>query len=476
MKKNIFLSTVILLKFFPTSAQWTIVGLPNFSNVQADYIFSAVAPNGDPYVVYRDANQTATGTVKKFDGSSWVDVGSRFSTGYVYCTTMAFNSTGTPYVAYMDAGNSNRVTVMKFDGSNWVAVGAVGFTPSGASYTSIVIDGNGTPYVAFRDFAQSYRASVMKFNGTNWVYVGMPGFSENIHFGGVGYTSLAIDKQGTLYIAYEDDGDDFKASVMKFNGSSWVYVGAPAFSAWQTATTSLVLDSHGTPYVAYWDRANGGKATVMEFDGSNWISVGAVGLTPGVAQYTSLAIDKNDALYLTFEDHAQSDRASVMTFDGNIWQYVGSAGFSDSVAQFTTIAIDNNKGILYAAYEDLYNGTTQTPTYNATVMKFEISTGITEAKNNTTLTVYPNPTSGVFQINYSATVKGKVQLNIIDEKGKIVYTETFQGDYKGSTKFILSEAEGLTRTIDLGRKAKGIYFIEIISTDEKRTIKKIVLD
>jgi len=451
---------------------WSTVGSPNFANGDATDIFSAVAPNGDIYVIYRE-NSITSGRVKKFDGSNWVAVGPNFSSGDAGGFTMAFDKKSTPYIAYTDYGDSisAKGTVKKFDGSNWVSVGNPSFIATAASFTSIKIDSNGIPYIAFRDYLYNYRASVMKFDGSQWIYVGAPGFSAH---GGAGdgaiHTSLAIDKNGTPYVAYTELSNNFKANVMKFDGNNWVYVGSPDFSAGQTNNTSLAIDSKGIPYVAYWDRANNGKATVMQFDGSSWIPVGNPGLTPDVAQFTSLAIDKNDILYLGFEDHAQNDRASVMTFNGNNWMYLGTPGFSDSVAWYTSIAIDNNKGVLYVAYEDVYNANTNTPTYNATVMKYTITTGIKTNKNNYSMNVYPNPVNNIVTLNIqSSESKREFTLLVISASGQSVYSEIIK-DISGT----------ITKQIDLSALPKGSYFVELQSTSTNTSrpiteIRKIIL-
>jgi hypothetical protein len=465
----------IVLSNFSFAQTWSIVGAPNFAKKgDALDIFSAVAPNGDIYVVYRE-NSITSGRVKKFNGSNWVDVGPNFSPGDVGSFTMAFDRNNTPYIAYTDYGDSVRGkgTIKKFDGSNWVSVGNPSFIATAASFSSIVIDNNGTPYVAFRDVLNNYRASVMKFDGTNWIYVGTSGFSAlGSGAGGAAYTSLAIDKTGTLYVAYSDISYDFKANVMKFDGSSWVYVGAPNFSAWQANYTSIVLDSKGTPYVAYWDRANNGKATVMKFDGNNWMPVEVAGLSPGAVDYTSLTIDNNDVLYLAFEDHTNNNKATVMTFNGSNWVTIGNAGFSASDAQYTTIAIDKNKSILYVAYEDVYNDSLPPAKYNATVMKYNISSGIKETVNDYSMNIYPNPTNRIITINISNNQpKGVFKLKVSDTLGKTVYSETLR---EASTSF--------TKQIDLSQLPKGIYFVELqpnsSSSNAKaanREVKKIVL-
>jgi len=53
----------------------------------------------------------------------------------------------------------------------WNNVGTPGFTSSQANYISLAINGS-IPYVAFSDAAYNNKASVMKYDGTNWVYVG----------------------------------------------------------------------------------------------------------------------------------------------------------------------------------------------------------------------------------------------------------------------------------------------------------------
>ena len=115
------------------------------------------------------------------------------------------------------------------------------------------------PMLPIKMGGNSYNMTVMKFNGTNWVNVGSPGFSA----GYASYTSLAI-YDGMPYVAYQDGGNSSKATVMKFDGANWVNVGSPGFSAGGASYISLAIDDSGMPYVAYQDGVNSSKMTVMK--------------------------------------------------------------------------------------------------------------------------------------------------------------------------------------------------------------------
>jgi hypothetical protein len=205
----------------------------------------------------------------KFNGTAWVTVGAAgFTPGQANYMTIAIDASGTPYVGYGDMSITPmaKETVMKFDGSSWVLVGSKGFTAGLTYQPAMTLDADGHPYVVYSDWslAPKQKATVMKFDGSAWSVVGSIGISTGTVFN----PNIGVDKAGNVYIAYEDVDLSTKAVLKKFSGGSWSEVGATSgFSAGETDYLSMAMDSHGNPYMVYSDTsASGGKkATVMNY-------------------------------------------------------------------------------------------------------------------------------------------------------------------------------------------------------------------
>jgi hypothetical protein len=304
-----------VMKFDGTS--WTNVGNAGFSAGVAQWISLVFNPiDGQPYVAFRDDAHSGKATVMKFDGANWVNVGiAGFSAGSSTWLSLAFSSSGQPFVAYTDYGNSLKATVMTFNGTNWVNVGNVGFTPADAECESLSFSPSGQLFIAYADGSTtpSLKASVMKFNGSDWVQVGSAGFSA----GKTWSESLAFSPSGEPHVAYIGWADSSKVSVMKYNGTSWVYVGVQGFSksGGYIHSEGLAFNpSNGQPYVAYEDTSSSYKASVMTFNGTGWVYVGNAGFSAGYTQTVSLAFNTSGQPYVAYGDGFMG-QASAMKYD-----------------------------------------------------------------------------------------------------------------------------------------------------------------
>ncbi|MEQ8226284.1 MAG: hypothetical protein ABRQ37_28470, partial [Candidatus Eremiobacterota bacterium] len=124
---------------------------------------------GTLYVACYDSANGYKATVKMYNGTNWVTVGNAgFSEGGAgICPRgLYIDNDETPYLAYADMTCGRKATVKKFDGTNWVTVGTAGFSAGQANWLSISVS-NGIPYVGYDDSengSSSIKPSVMKFS------------------------------------------------------------------------------------------------------------------------------------------------------------------------------------------------------------------------------------------------------------------------------------------------------------------------
>jgi hypothetical protein len=79
----------------------------------------------------------------------------------------------------------------------------------------------------------------------------------------------------------------------------------------------------------------------------------------------------------------------------------------------------------------------------------------------TNISVYPNPSSGIFTLELNNIIEKNTILTIVNSVGKVIYSE----------KLEIGER---TKDINLSEYSKGIYFLEI-ETENRILNKKLVL-
>ncbi|MDD2965551.1 MAG: hypothetical protein PHU33_16530, partial [Bacteroidales bacterium] len=336
---------------------------------------------------------------------SWELVGSRgFTNVKTEYNAIAVDNNGTPYVAFI---RSNKIWVMKYVGTTWEYVGctlATSVVSSSGAFVSLAINASNIPYLAYQSTSGNYRANVLKFNGTTWEQVGSANFTP-----GKAYElSLAIDNTDTPHLAFQDQNvTGSKASVMKYNGSSWVNVGSSGFSAGLASSLSLAFDNTNQPWVAYKDGSISSKVTVQKYNGTSWGLVGTAGFSYNTSTYISLKINSSGTPYVGF---IQTSKPSVMTYNGTSWVYTGGSSnptylVSSGTSSYTSLAIDPD-GVPYLVFKDGSNGGKATvkkyPGTNTASYSNVGSAGFTEGSvYNTCITIDASGTPYVFYQDYN---------------------------------------------------------------------------
>lgn len=226
----------------------------------------------------------------------------------------------------------------------WHNVGSDHFSP-GIAITNvpIAIDSDGTIYVAYADENENQKATVMKYDGSDWSVVGSALFTNRAND-----LSLAVDASGSLYLAYVDASVGSRATVMKFAGSRWLPLGNTAFSNSGVQGTVIALHPDGTPYVTFIDVSNNDAPTVMKLNGETWERVGTPYAARGGA--LSMAFTTSGTPYVAFSD-VEHGYPTVISFNGSAWAQVGDPIIMSLYAN-SPLAISPS-GVPHIVVEDL---------------------------------------------------------------------------------------------------------------------------
>lgn len=429
-----------VLKF--DGQKWDTVGQPNFSDSTVDYISIAIAPSGIPYVVYQDASAGYRATVKAFKNGNWMTVGNKGFTNDALSyyrpfdySAIAIAPDGTPYIAYTDTvgradgiGQTiNAVQVMKFNGSNWINMDTTGLPPYGASNFSLKIAADGTIYLACND-DESY-ASVLKWNGSEWNYVGRRGFSGtvglygSIYNGGIVNIDIAINQQGQPYVIYSD------------------------------------LPDSPSPVGAGDNR----KAFVQEFNGNQWDTMGEPGFSKGWARYPNIDINNQGTPYVAYQDFGISDfPAVVKKFENNHWVNVGdnvSFNGGNQYGGYPSIVL-NKDGTPYILY---YTPLQKDNLWGIVVKRFNPD-GVDTNHTCSCLKLYPNPNNGIFIIQGKNIENSKqVTITVVDMQGRVVY------------KTITKPIGDIIKLNLQNRITNGLYLVHLNLGSNSKTFKTLIL-
>ncbi|HXB41056.1 MAG TPA: T9SS type A sorting domain-containing protein [Bacteroidia bacterium] len=242
------------------------------------------------------------------------------------------------------------ILFVKSVNAQWQVIGQRQFTSGAASPATmntssldLVINSKGTPYVSFQDGSLARKASVMKFDGSNWVFVGSAGFST----GAANNLHLAIDKHDSLYVVYSD-GTDSSVYVKKFNSvNQWQQVGSTNLKA---VFVNIAASKAGVPFITY---VNGNNAYAEKFNGNNWISLGQVNISGNIPDGDlEIEVDTNNIPYVGYHFHALPNPGSeAWKYSGSNWVNAGGVYY----ANLTKMKV-NNSGVAYLGYYDQPHG------------------------------------------------------------------------------------------------------------------------
>jgi len=429
--------------YSPTNFSWKYCGNPGFTADTAIQTRLAISQTGVPYLVFRDYAYGHEISVMKFDGNAWTYVGSPgFSVNLLSNPSIVLTSSDMPLVAFNQYDNMEEIFIKKYNGNYWETIGDIGV--SHIDNLSLAISQSDVPYIAYRLYTYpAYGGFVVNSPNSSggWPYVGYP------YKVGTGiYISLAVSPSNVPFVAYMDLDFNGKASVKKFNGTDWEYVGQSGFSTGVAYYSCLAFNPGGDPFVGFKDYSTNNKVTVMKFDGNNWLPVGLPGFSAGAVNDVSLAISSTGEPFVAYRDSIFGNRTTVMKFNGSEWIYVGPPGFSAGSASTPSIAL-SSANQPFITYQDFAYSK------KATVLKFDsVFVGLND-QTGSYINLFPNPTNDRVTLEFENNNRNVKNIAIYNNLGVKL------SEFKTCNNFV---------NIDLLDFAPGMYFVKLSSEQNNK--------
>lgn len=297
--------------------------------------------------------------------------------------------------------------------------------------------------------------------------------------------SIVCDSKGRTYSI------SFPIAVFDVNGNI-TFKSSPPNGAYD----DLIIDNSGNLYMSGWFDAipftingityyaNGNPDEfLLKYDSTGnllWYKI----FSGHLNTRTAISLSKNGKIYFTScYLSLNADAYSIYSNTAEIFvMEIDSAG----AIQWLKYSLSNTQGgaytqdIIVSLSGDVFitGGATNNHDFDSLsihcnsypdmlLAKLEVSATssiLQSATKTSTLSIYPNPSGGIFTLLYTSSGREILSLKITNSLGQMLYSEKIQG-FNGE----------LSKDIDLGKQAKGIYFVEILE-GSKRTIRKIVLE
>jgi hypothetical protein len=243
-----------------------------------------VAPDGNPVICWIDQSSGNWEIyVKRWTGSGWVEIGSSSASGGGISNnsgssrscSLDFAADGTLFLGWRDDTSGDyEIYIKRWNGSSWQDVGNSSSSGGGISDNSglsgnlsLVVGHDGNPYVFWQDDTPGNFEIYMKYwNGSSWEALGgsAPGGGISNSSGRSAGSSPLILPDGRPAIAYHDNSTgDYEIYIRYWDGSSWQPLGNSgdkgglSNNPGDSSKPSLIISGGNKPTIAWYDNTVG---------------------------------------------------------------------------------------------------------------------------------------------------------------------------------------------------------------------------
>ena len=426
MKNTLMILITLVVSFTTLNAQWFELVTPtiNYEIKSHSFIDLEISLEGEPYLLY-DVEVPGEGWklfVQKYNlaNEEWGMVGEGpINDLSATDNHIAMDSEDNVYVAYMKLGGGPWCTVKKFDGTEWIQIGEW-VTGVIMSDVTMYCDNKDDVYISYYD--TDYPGPIVKRylgTGSDWETIG----NESFHPSGQCLCpAITTDNDGNLFVSY--GGDDFMGglplSVKKFNGTSWEFVGANGFYDEPNYPTSIIVGNDDVVHATttdFWSLTS----TVLSYLNNVWQPQTMNTYDNG--GYLPFTNRNNDIFmgYCSSDNPYNKYKPLMAKLDAS-GTWVDLPEQPGPYCTTTTWPMTywdieaDNFGNLYLSFlkGDHWN-------HHLAVIKLDITTGIAEMQKENSV-IYPNPTSGTINIK---TQPDEIvhRVLVTDISGKLVFRD-----------------------------------------------------
>lgn len=172
--------------------------------------------------------------------------------------SLAFDSDNNPYIAFGE-GASLTPTVKKFDGTSWITVGTIPLNTATnlsqiAVGVSVAIDETDVPWLVFCSLTTATSSTgtmaFYKFSGGTWNYI-TPTITA-----GIRHTSMVINAAGNPVIVYFNTADSNRATAIEYNKATATWSSTTRIASRDSPSLSLIKDVSGNLYCSFIDNVS----------------------------------------------------------------------------------------------------------------------------------------------------------------------------------------------------------------------------
>lgn len=394
-------------------------------------------------------NGEGTNCIGKWDGKNWDSLG--YGTG-LGCSNsinalIAFNGLLVAGGSFDTLGHSPQNSIAAWNGTKWSSLdrGIRGGGPNFYGVQALCVY-NGNLYVGGGfDSAGAIKANnIAMWNGSAWSTVG----------GGVNGTVFSLYVyNGNLYVggSFDSAGAIKTNNIAAWNGTKWT-----TLSKGINGVVNVINSFKGELYAGgSFDSAGNVLAScIAKWDSVSWTSLGN-GISGPVASSLSVCsmAQFNNYLYTggTFDTAGGLRANSLALWDGSNWSVLINQLDTNTygigfVPRTVYALLPLNNSLYVAGSFDSAAGM-----FLADVAVLNLPAGIQEISRNSSIEVHPNPSNGIFGLQFSRPelVSGS-HIIVYDELGSKVYDKSLQ------------QAQGGNQ-INLSSDPPGVYFYQVIS-------------